>query len=344
MVSWQDIRKEVEIAQEKHGAAALDHVRRVAYEDLAKKTGRPVFVYATAFHHPWKASLFGNMMNIDLTDKDGLLELIAKTPGPAVDVFVHSPGGSAEAAESLVAMLRENFEEVRFIITGTAKSAATMLAMSGDEIIMDTAGELGPIDPQILTANGFVPAGSIIEQFDTASQTIEKDPAKLTVWLPILQSMAPALLVQCQNFINLSKSLVESWLKQYMFKGDASLAKNATDIAHYLANEKETLSHARRIDVNQMEKLGAHIVRTSTLPAKTQDAIRKVHLLIMQTLDFTNAIKMFESSTGGVQIRQMNAEPVQIPTQQAIQRIATIRARGQGRTTRVSPDPSGTER
>ncbi|MQY59252.1 MAG: hypothetical protein GH144_06555 [Clostridia bacterium] len=39
---------------------------------------------------------------------------------------------------------------MRFLIPHTAYNAATMLALSGDEILMDDRSTLGPIDPQIM--------------------------------------------------------------------------------------------------------------------------------------------------------------------------------------------------
>jgi hypothetical protein len=63
-------------------------------------------------------------------------------------VILQSPGGSAEGAESVVKLLRDRFTDVRFIVPIAAKSAATMLALSGNAVVMDTTSELGPTDPQ----------------------------------------------------------------------------------------------------------------------------------------------------------------------------------------------------
>jgi len=82
--------------------------------------------------------------------------------------------------ESIVESLRSKFTHIRLVIPSHAKSAATMMAMAADEIIMDDDAELGPIDPQMLTANGFSPAEAIKEQFLKASQEIAADPKKLT--------------------------------------------------------------------------------------------------------------------------------------------------------------------
>ena len=129
--------------------------------------------------------------------------------GQAVDVWIHSPGGSAEATESIVAILRSKFEDVRFIVTGSAKSAATMLVMSGNRILMTDAAELGPTDPQIMCGGPrALPAGAIIDQFARAKKEIARDSSIAAAWLPILQQYGPSLLAECQNLIKLSETLV----------------------------------------------------------------------------------------------------------------------------------------
>ena len=77
-------------------------------------------------------------------------DLTRTVSGRSIDVLIHSPGGMAEAAERIVHLLRARFDSVRFIIPHTAFSAATMLAMSADELVLDDTSALGPIDPQII--------------------------------------------------------------------------------------------------------------------------------------------------------------------------------------------------
>ena len=55
-----------------------------------------------------------------------------------------------------------------------------MLALSGDEILLGEAAELGPIDPQLNFVTEqrpvSVPAGAAIDQFKLAESEITKDP------------------------------------------------------------------------------------------------------------------------------------------------------------------------
>jgi len=285
-------------------------VRRAKYKLVSGLTRRPLLVYATAFHNPFKLQTASPFLSIDLSDKDGFYEIIRNIKSSEVDVFLHSPGGSAEVTESIVTMLRSKFKIVRFIITGAAKSAATMLALSGNSILMDNSAELGPIDPQVRVRGRFSPAGSIIEQFDKAVKELSKNPSRLPVWIPILQEFAPSLLVECENFISLSKRLVVDWLSKFMFQGEKKGKIKAVRIADYLTKERITLSHARRVDALILRDLGVKVELLEEQDSNLQDAIRQLHFAIMATLDNTGAAKIFENSEGAVLIRLVAVGPV----------------------------------
>lgn len=291
MSNWQDIQKEIQ------DAGNFDTVRRSKYKKLVELTGRPLVVYASAFMSPQKQP-FQALMAIDLSDKDGFLEVTKNIKGKDVDIWIHSPGGSAEATESIVKILRNRFDNIRFIVTGVAKSAATMLSLSGNELIMTESGELGPIDPQIRVGDRYSPAGSIIEQFDKASEIIKNDPNMLPVWIPILEKYAPCLLVDCENYIELAERLVKEWMDKYMF-GDIKSKSTTTKIkkiAKFLTNEKENLSHARIVGFDDLSKLGVKVKRDIDLGELVKIALEDIHLSVIQTLSFSNAVKIFENS------------------------------------------------
>lgn len=311
MTGWKDIQDEINATKSPEKPNGdFDVVRRGKYKLLSDLTGRPLLVYVTAFHNPIKAQFAAPFLSIDISDKDGFNEITQKLKTDKVDVFIHSPGGSAEATESIVKILRNKFKDVRFIITGAAKSAATMLAMSGNIILMDDAAEVGPIDPQVRVGGRFSPAGSIIEQFDQATKILKKNPDQLPVWVPILREFAPALLVECENYLNLSQTLVSSWLEKYMFAGDAQAKKKAKKIAKHLSDEKNFLSHARRVDIPELETIGVKVQRLADEKPEIQDAVKQLHLAVMATLDATGAVKIFENSQGDVLIRLVNVQAI----------------------------------
>ncbi len=307
MDSWVDIQKEIiEAGKAIDKPFDFDKVRRDSYKKLCSLTGRSLIVYASAFHVPIKNQMAAGMLSIDLADKDGFQEVLRNVEGDSVDVFIHSPGGSAEATESIVEMLRAKFSDVRFIITGTAKSAATIMAMSGNKILMSEAGELGPTDPQEFVGNPRPsPAGSILDQFALAKKELARNPSLIGPWLPILQQYGPSLILECQNHIKLSEKLVAGWLEKYMFAGQKRAVNKAKKLARYLANDKNFLSHGRRVSLHDLIKMGAIVERIEDMPSEIQSAIIRVHLSVMATFDATPALKIFENEKGSALIRML---------------------------------------
>lgn len=154
-------------------------------------------------------------------------------------------------------MLREHFDHIRFIVPNMAKSAATMLALSGDEILMDDRSELGPIDPQIQINGNFVPAQTLIDGFEEAKKVIlEAGTDILPAYLPLLNKYDLHILQICENAKKLSEELVKDWLSKYMFKGDEKAIEKADAIAKNLADHKKYLSHGRPIGINEAKKSG----------------------------------------------------------------------------------------
>jgi hypothetical protein len=66
-----------------------------------------------------------------------------------VDLFLYSVGGLTEVPWRIVTMIREFAEEFSVLVPYKAASAATMIAIGADKIVMGRKGELGPIDPQL---------------------------------------------------------------------------------------------------------------------------------------------------------------------------------------------------
>jgi hypothetical protein len=66
-----------------------------------------------------------------------------------IDLFLYSLGGQMEVPWRIVTMIREFAEEVGVLVPYKAMSAATMIALGADEIVMGRKGELGPIDPKM---------------------------------------------------------------------------------------------------------------------------------------------------------------------------------------------------
>ncbi|MGP8246055.1 MAG: SDH family Clp fold serine proteinase [Bryobacteraceae bacterium] len=270
---------------------------------LSDFSGRPCVVYATACTTNGKQVPPG-ALQIDSSDKIGFYEVTHSLSASPIDLILHSPGGFPEAAESIVESLRAKFPHVRVIVPSFAKSAATMMAMSADEILLDDDAELGPIDPQMQTANGFSPAEAIKEQFLKAGQEISADPKRLSVWVPILQQMGPSMLIQCDNAIELSKTLVRQWLSRFMFNGDPEAAQKADAIAKFLGQHSNFRSHARCIRLKQLQEQNLGLkVSSARTPIELHRKIWDVYCAIDVIFAASGIFKLFFNSKEDAMIR-----------------------------------------
>lgn len=204
-----------------------------------------------------------------------------------------------------------------------AKSAATMLALSGDQIVLDIASELGPIDPQFNFQKGdgaFVtaPAQAIIDQFEAAQKKISKDPTMLAPWLPILQQYGPALYQQAQNAIKLSKDLVKKWIMKYMLKEGTKKTRElrARGIAKYLSDHNNFKSHAKRIglnDIKEIKSLKAINVVDMREDPELQNRVWGLYHAISLTFQYSYAYKLFENTSEMALIRMLQTVQIAGP-------------------------------
>jgi hypothetical protein len=83
------------------------------------------------------------------------LLLLTSRPIPKLDLFLCSNGGSGTVPWRLVSLFREYAKSLNVLIPYRSYSAASLLALGADEIVMHPFAELGPIDPTV--SNEFNP-------------------------------------------------------------------------------------------------------------------------------------------------------------------------------------------
>jgi len=66
-----------------------------------------------------------------------------------LELLLHSPGGSADAAYQAIRFFRRHCKKLNIIVPLQAKSAATLMCLGADGIYMGELADLGPIDVQI---------------------------------------------------------------------------------------------------------------------------------------------------------------------------------------------------
>lgn len=293
MPGWGEILDELHATATEPGATLdFDGVRRKYLLELSEYTDRSLIVYEAKWMGGGPPDA-----GINLVDMQAMMEVCRELPGTDLDLILSSPGGSAEATDSIVRYLREQFDHIRVFIPIAAMSAATMWALACDEIVMGKHSQLGPIDPQLMHGQGGIPARAILDQFDRAKKECSATPAALGAWAPILQQYGPALIEQCENAEKLAKRLVRSWLETYMFAGQEGAAKRAKAVADFFGDHRRHQSHSLGISRDEAREKGLAITNLEA-DQELQDKVLSVHHACMLTLGDTPTFKIVENNLG----------------------------------------------
>lgn len=287
----------------------------------ALRDGRDVFVYAADLNK-------GNApISIVYGDLIPIADQISNLTGKRLDLILETGGGSGEVAEDIVRLLHGKYEEVAVIVPGWAKSAGTIIAMAGDEILMEPASALGPIDAQITWQGKSFSAGELLEGMEKIKKEVETTGALNRAYIPMLQAISPGEIQRAENALNFTKTLVTDWLARYKFKNwdlhsttkkpvtKKQKKARAKEIADQLCDHRRWLTHGRSIKIDDFQAMGLRITDYSTNDALA-DAIRRYHVLLQMTFG-TNIYKLFETPTSqiyrfiGVQVPPAAAAAVQ---------------------------------
>ena len=312
MPIWSEILTELTESREQDSPPDFDGIRRKYLLELNRHTNRNVVLYASGWIQKEAPAAY-----VSISDEDihALMEVTSGLSGDDLDLILHSPGGSPEAAEAIVSYLRSRFSHIRVIVPQLAMSAATMISCAADEIVLGKHSFLGPTDPQLLLTTSlgtrFVPAQAILDQFDKAQKECS-DPAKLSAWLPMLSQYGPDLLVQCETALNLCRELVRAWLETYMFKDShkSDRLEKARSVSDWLANHTNFKSHARHISRSDLldQQLKVIALENDDL---LQDLSLSVFHATTHTFTGTSAVKIVENHTGRAFIKQHIPLPAQ---------------------------------
>ena len=114
------------------------------YRQIESLRQRPLVAFVTSN----RQNAVGMMAGDSIAE---LIDQLNKIPRSqtAIDLLVISQGGDPAVAWRAMCLIRERFQEVGVLVPNGAFSAATLLCLGANEIVMHPMGNLGPVDPQI---------------------------------------------------------------------------------------------------------------------------------------------------------------------------------------------------
>ncbi len=219
-------------------------------------------------------------------------------PIPRLDLFLVSNGGNGVVPWRLVSLFREFSKKFNVLIPYRAYSAATLLALGADEIVMHPFGELGPIDPSV--SNDFNPKN---QQGQPIAISVEDVKAyvtfiKKTVGIThedelvkaieaLCKQVHPLALGNVERFVSQSRMIAKKVLKTHM-SGDedhviGELVENMTSKLYFHGHP------INRKEARQDLKLKV----PATLPLELEEAIWDLYCSFEK--DFQNTEPFFPS-------------------------------------------------
>lgn len=122
--------------------------RKRLYRQLTKLRKRPLITYVTSLRPNMGGSMAGDAIRpfIDQLNK-------ISYDSREVDFLLVSNGGDPITSLRIMSLLRERFDKISVLLPYVAYSAATVLSLGADEIVMHPYSNLGPVDPQLTVSH-----------------------------------------------------------------------------------------------------------------------------------------------------------------------------------------------
>lgn len=246
-----------------------------------------------------------------------------KTEHQKLDFYLETPGGSGEATEEIANFLHAKFQTVSFVISGEAKSAGTILALSGDDILMTETGSLGPIDAQMKIGRSPISAFDYLEWVEEkrkeANETGRLNPFDATM----VAQISPGELRSVFHALKFAEDLVKEWLPKYKFKNWTVKETSkipvtpemrqcrAEEIARVLTDHSKWRSHGRSLKIDDLNDIKLKVTDIDKDP-KLAEIVYRIQAVCRMLFETTTIFKIFATKDHKI-FRQVVPAGIPVP-------------------------------
>lgn len=265
--------------------------RKRLYVKIEKELGLPIISYFTSFRYPVMIE------DNDAEMLEGILQKCNLSDGFVL--LLSSPGGDGLAAERIINICRSysGTGEYTVIIPGKAKSAATMICLGGNKLVMSKTSELGSIEPQI----AFVEEKqmkrfsvyNIVNSFDDLfSKAVNEKKGNLEPYLQQLTNYDAREIAEFRKMLSLGEDIAIKALKTGMLSklNEKDIRKKIRD---FLTPEKVKV-HGRAIYVKDAINCGLN-VETKDLKEKVWSSVYELYVRLNNFVSTNDIAKCIES-------------------------------------------------
>jgi len=234
-------------------------------QEIIKKIGESEKSFCISYINGQKNphELFGTQIALDVVPIFyNILNDVGKQH--KISLIIRSNGGDIDAPLPIVSLMREYCDKLEIIIPENAHSAATLISLGGDKIIMTPVSSLSPIDPQInlpaLNKEDKIKIRFSVEDVAGYYQLLEKlkIPAnsKIKALEYITQTINPAILGQIERVRKLINIYADKILSYTTI--DKKTKKNVI-----LTLIESIPSHQYRISRKEVSELGLPVAKAN---------------------------------------------------------------------------------
>ena len=187
----------------------------------------------------------GILCAIDEDDTMPFVDLLHKVPpNRDIDLLLHTTGGSIDAAEKLMGMVRSHVGEarLRIIVPDFAKSAGTVMVLGADSVVMSDTSELGPIDPQARLFDRWQSVQNYLDAYEAHAGKLVVDRDNIAAKI-MLGKIDPATLKLCETAVNRARQAAENLLRRGMFRNGGNWSQTVSE----MLDTRRWLSHGQMI-------------------------------------------------------------------------------------------------
>lgn len=265
-------------------------------------TKRNLVVYESFFSHP-----AGIIDDPDAAMIERLLTSINLSEYPGgIDLMINSPGGNPTTAEKIILTCRTYADSFRVIVPASAMSAATLVAMGADVIVMTPTSEIGPIDPQmrVQTPQGPIsrPAAAWVDAYRDLVNKMQQaivGSQPPHPYAEMLRKLDPSWIQVCLKARQLAERIALDYLQKHMLSG-----KNEDEIRSVVKNfltEGEEFSHGRATRYEKAQEYGL-AVDALEKGSPLWEAVTTLHARCEHYVQTRGYAKYFLGRNGGINV------------------------------------------
>jgi hypothetical protein len=272
---------------------AARYQRQALIRQIEARCGRTLICYVA-----------GQSAQIERDDTIGFVDLLHNVaPNARLDLLLHTGGGDVDAAEKLISLVRAKVgtSELRIVVPDFAKSAGTLMVLGADVVVMSDTSELGPIDPQVVLADGNGnrirhSVQNYLDAYDAHSATLRATPNDVPAQL-MFRKLDPWTEKRFRAVLDRARTFAEDQLKRGMFKNGG----NYTQTVAELLDNKRWQSHGQMISYQDAQdgRIGLHV---EYLDSKSDAWQQYWQLYCLQRLAVQDRQKLFESNYASIQV------------------------------------------